>query len=701
MKRWLIGSVILGVVLIAGFIWYLFQNNPKPEPKEAIRLSGYAMTDENGDYLKEATFSLLGESDNEIETIKTDDEGYFCTRLAIGKNYRIKGDQFAIQIKATGVNKYEINSESGYLLLGKRLEDEISTVVYKPSVFYLKNQINYTYSSDQQLVRLEERVDLEEGDIISLPPTETYLTGYILRVKSVEYEEDMTLVTVVDDVTAKEALQEATLDGEFNLSEGYILTRENVSFFEKSMENMAFASDNQEDSSLSYTVGHTDDSMTALLAKDKIEDGVSAKWKKIKDGRAVELSYEMEDNTTAEKLTFSVSLEGTVKTSLDFLKQTASIESSMKFKYEITSYVSKVRKKEKEIPLATIYIPTSTGLGVPVNISFIFSANGDVQLSLEESEEFMLNMVYEEGKADFIPNYKGERSIELKATGELETGLKESSKVEIAQLEILEVYAKAPVLEVEGEIGLGIEQKDFEEPITKNVSGKFSARIGLDVGIYTDLWEIDEEEFERELLSFTWKNPEELYNKWKSPEELYKIVFDDYIAFLEKVRTNSDFDNGEIWSAAKEMAIPIHDWVAESIWRNKNTLRYAFCDIDKNGTMELLTAAENSDGSTFLYGVYYINDGTPTLLTEGFVGGTAARSAVNIYTDGTILGYSWSSGTGDGGGTLYKLQKDNTTAIEVESKEFTEIYEMNINELFGKSDKVLDLSNLEWKKFEQ
>lgn len=712
MKKWIIGLVAVLAVAAAGLVWYVSQ------PKEMVRLSGYAMTAEDGEYLKEESFSLLAQSGKKLGTIKTDDEGYFYVRLRANETYQIQRDGFSVQVTAKGVNEYRIDQDKGYLLLGKRLEDEVSKVIYKPSVFYLKEQTDYTYARNQGTVRLEGRQDLQEGDIISLPPTKEYITGYILRVSSVAYEEDATLVTVTDDVSAKEVLQDATLDGEFDLSDGYILPNDNSSISEEMVEEVAFLPGSQTSSSLTYSGSLP---TPTLLAKDKIADGVEAKWKKIKNGRAVELSYEVTDEETDGSLAVDIGLEGTIEADFDYLGGKASVKSALTFSHEASSNVKDLWDKEAEIWLATIYIPTSTGLSLPIDIYFIFETNGNVSISAKESEKLTLAMIYDNGEVEFEHDYSGKRNLDLKLEGELATGLKESSDISVAQIEILEVYAKAPLLELEGEFGFELTQENFEPVVMSDISGEFSARIGLDVGIETDLWEIEAEVAERELLSYEWEYPEEdttSFTKKKSSskkqssatkpaslssaKQLYKAVLDDYVAFLAKIRPNSDFTSAEVMGAIEEMKFPVHSWVGESVWRSKDSLRYAFYDIDGNGTMELLTATQNNDGSMFLYGVYYINGSTPTLLTEGFVGGTAARSAITIYTDGTVLGYGWSSGTGDGGGTLYELQKNNTEAKEVQTISDLNVGNDDVDARFGKTkSEVLDLKELDWQRFEE
>lgn len=716
MKKWIIGLVAVLAVAAAGLVWYFSQ------PKEMVRLSGYAMTAEDGEYLKEESFSLLAQSGKKIGTIKTDDEGYFYVRLRANETYQIQRDGFSVQVTAKGVNEYRIDQDKGYLLLGKRLEDEVSKVIYKPSVFYLKEQTDYTYARNQGTVRLEGRQDLQEGDIISLPPTKEYITGYILRVSSVAYEEDATLVTVTDDVSAKEVLQDATLDGKFDLSDGYILTNDNISISEETVEEVAFLPGSQTSSSLTYSGSSP---TPTLLAKDKIENGVEAKWKKIKNGRAVELSYEVTDEETDGNLAVDIGLEGTIEADFDYLGGKASVKSALTFSHEASSNVKDLWDKEAEIWLATIYIPTSTGLSLPIDIYFIFETNGNVSISAKESEKLTLAMTYDNGEVEFEHDYSGERNLDLKLEGELATGLKESNDISVAQIEILEVYAKAPLLELEGEFGFELTQENFEPVVMSDISGEFSARIGLDVGTETDLWEIEAEVAERELLSYEWEYPEEdttasvdkdikdktakssttKSSKSASSEdkdkERYEKVFADYKAMFDYARTGGTPTDPNYGDFLSQIQSEINPWVIEGVLRDPKNQRYAFYDVDDNGTSELFIGWLSTDGKVYEGSFYYWDGNQPVILAQSFAGSSGgARSSFRVYNDGTVLSRAWSSGTGDGQSILYQLPKDKGRATTLDTKDV----KMGVDDtdaLFGKSKEMyFNTDQLKWKEFD-
>lgn len=59
------------------------------------------------------------------------------------------------------------------------------------------------------------------------------------------------------------------------------------------------------------------------------------------------------------------------------------------------------------------------------------------------------------------------------------------------------------------------------------------------------------------------------------------------------------------------------------------------------------------------------------LLAEGFAAGHGgARNASIIYQGGEILELSWSSGTGKGYGTLYKLNEKQKGLVNFRKKNF-------------------------------
>ena len=130
-------------------------------------------------------------------------------------------------------------------------------------------------------------------------------------------------------------------------------------------------------------------------------------------------------------------------------------------------------------------------------------------------------------------------------------------------------------------------------------------------------------------------------------------------------------------------------------------MSYSFVDLNDDGVEELLIADLNLSGKYFLTGVYSLQEGKPVLLAEGFAAGQGgARNAAISYQGGEILEFSWSSGTGKGYGTLYKLNENQERVSKLQEKEF-QIESNYIGSNFGKSESdQIDLRGFDWQKFE-
>lgn len=126
-------------------------------------------------------------------------------------------------------------------------------------------------------------------------------------------------------------------------------------------------------------------------------------------------------------------------------------------------------------------------------------------------------------------------------------------------------------------------------------------------------------------------------------KQIYQAVFSDYQKIFA---TSKDLDaisklNDEL---AKEDRM-INSWVIETVINQPAAVRYAFKDLNSDGVDEMIIANQQSNGSYFVTGVYYLKDKKPTLLAEGFVAGHGGvRNATTLYKGGEVLEVSWLSG---------------------------------------------------------
>ena len=182
-------------------------------------------------------------------------------------------------------------------------------------------------------------------------------------------------------------------------------------------------------------------------------------------------------------------------------------------------------------------------------------------------------------------------------------------------------------------------------------------------------------------------------------KQLYQSVFSDY---QKTFATSNDLDAiSKLNSQLSKEDRMINSWVIETIINQPEAVRYAFKDLNDDGVDEMIIANQQTDGSYFVTGVYYLKDKKPTLLAEGFVAGHGgACNATTLYQGGEVLEVSWMSGTGRGVAVLSRIEKAPQAATKVQEEE-VQVPGSDLNALFGKSDEdKLDLKSFDWQTFD-
>ena len=125
-----------------------------------------------------------------------------------------------------------------------------------------------------------------------------------------------------------------------------------------------------------------------------------------------------------------------------------------------------------------------------------------------------------------------------------------------------------------------------------------------------------------------------------------------------------------------------------------NEWQYSFEDLNRDGNDELLIG----DGKT-IAAVYYLKDNQPTLLHVAYVASAGGyRSSLEVFDSGQIVYATWQSLNPDQELTLYSLGKgeakeEKKATIQIGGNQKAE-------QALGISAKKLDLSKLDWKKFD-
>ena len=186
----------------------------------------------------------------------------------------------------------------------------------------------------------------------------------------------------------------------------------------------------------------------------------------------------------------------------------------------------------------------------------------------------------------------------------------------------------------------------------------------------------------------------------KNFKEFYKPVFDNYQKILSTPKDVNAI--ADLYKSLQGTERPINSWSVENAVYQADKMSFAYSDLNQDGVEELLIGVEQSNGDYFISGLYYLVNEKPILLAEGFVASHGgARNSMNIYKGGDILELSWSSGTGEGRGVLYRLNLNPQAASKLQEQDIRVPGNKSLHSDFGKSEaELLDIKQLDWQKFE-
>lgn len=186
----------------------------------------------------------------------------------------------------------------------------------------------------------------------------------------------------------------------------------------------------------------------------------------------------------------------------------------------------------------------------------------------------------------------------------------------------------------------------------------------------------------------------------KNFKEFYKPVFDNYQKILSTPKDVNAI--ADLYKSLQGAERPINSWSVENAVYQADKMSFAYADLNKDGMEELLIGVSQSNGDYFISGLYYLVNEKPVLLAEGFVAGHGgAGNSMNIYKGGDILELSWSSGTGEGRGLLYRLNLNPQAASKMQEQDIRVPGNKSLHSDFGKSEAdLLDFKQLNWQKFE-
>ena len=421
-------------------------DSPKQGSSEEVLLSGHAFSNLTGRGIEFGTVTLK-ENGKEIQTIETDSDGYFYVHLTRGKTYTLHGKDFEASITANGNNDFQVHNILGQFSPGRNNSDAMGKVVLNPSVVQL-DVVDYQVDEKAGQVILPEEKKLKPGDVIVLPASGNYPTGFAFKVVTSKVAGGKTVLTVTK-VALEEVAKEINVQTEFDLDGGTFTPAEGTSVEEDEEDDLGNRA-----------------SVSASAAARKT-------WKKKIKGVDVGLK-----------------VTGKVEAKLDWAPGRSPhvfVKPSLNFK--LTTDFKKEASFEDKVKLVTVNFSSYYGVVVSVDIYVFVNAEGKFNISTESNFDVAAELGVKNQKAYFDQNVQLSNKLDLNIYGQIKDGPMAVFKPGFLNLSVAS-FDVAVGLGLEGELNAQVTQKNLDLPKLEKASGRAvlfgDLTLGYEVG-FSDL----------------------------------------------------------------------------------------------------------------------------------------------------------------------------------------------------------------------
>ena len=413
-------------------------DSPKQGSSEEVLLSGHAFSNLTGRGIEFGTVTLK-ENGKEIQTIETDSDGYFYVHLTKGKTYTLHGKDFEASITANGNNDFQVHNILGKFAPGRNNSDAMGKVVLNPSVVQL-DVVDYQVDEKAGQVILPEEKKLKPGDVIVLPASGNYPTGFAFKVVTSKVADGKTVLTVTK-ATLEEVAKEINVQTEFDLDGGTFTPAEGTSVEEDEGEDLGNRA-----------------SVSASAAARKT-------WKKKIKGVDVGLK-----------------VTGKVEAKLDWAPGRSPhvfVKPSLNFK--LTTDFKKEASFEDKVKLVTVNFSSYYGVVVSVDIYVFLNAEGKFNISTESNFDVAAELGVKNQKAYFDQNVQLSNKLDLNIYGQIKEGPMAVFKPGFLNLSVAS-FDVAVGLGLEGELNAQVTQKNLDSPKLEKASGRAVLFADLTLG---------------------------------------------------------------------------------------------------------------------------------------------------------------------------------------------------------------------------
>lgn len=411
---------------------------PRLTPPEEILISGYAISGTTNKALEETNITISAPN-IALQTVETENDGYFYTHLIKGLTYTLAAKDFKAKLTANSTNNLQIENILGRFSAGKQTIIDSGEVILQPSVAEFDTIVDYTVSDKEHHVTLTEERKLNSGDIIVLPANGTYPSGFAFKVVSSNIVNGKTEIVVTD---AK--LDEVT---------------KNISYHEKFDVDQA---------TFKPAEGVT------------VTEEESDQW-----NRSASISATKKLHTRISGIDVDLIIKGSVEADIQLVNNKLYVKPALDIGLS-SKYNAKATINE-EVKVGELVFTSQTGVNIQTELYLFVNASGSLDIKTKSNFGVSAEIGLKDKNPYYVPNISLSNKIDVDMNALLKIGPKTIIRPRFLNLSIVS-FDTSVGLGLEGQFHASVTQKNTENPILDNASGKVLLFGDYTMGYNIDAW---------------------------------------------------------------------------------------------------------------------------------------------------------------------------------------------------------------------
>ena len=407
-------------------------------PPEEILISGYAISGTTNKALEETNITISAPN-IALQTVETENDGYFYTHLIKGLTYTLVAKDFKVRLTANSNNNLQIENILGRFSAGKQTIIDSGEVILQPSVAVFDTIVDYTVSDKEHHVTLAEERKLNSGDIIVLPANGTYPSGFAFKVISSNIVNGKTEIVVTD---AK--LDEVT---------------KNISYHEKFDVDQA--------------------TFKPAEGVTVTEEG-SDQW-----NRSVSISATKKLHTRISGIDVDLIIKGSVEADIQLVNNKLYVKPALDI--ELSSKYNAKATINAEVKVGELVFTSQTGVNIQTELYLFVNASGSLDIKTKSNFGVSAEIGLKDKNPYYVPNISLNNKIDVDMNALLKIGPKTIIRPRFLNLSIVS-FDTSVGLGLEGQFHASVTQKNTENPILDKASGKVLLFGDYTMGYNIDAW---------------------------------------------------------------------------------------------------------------------------------------------------------------------------------------------------------------------